>query len=493
MTVSTTTSEASFVGNGVTTTFPLGFEIESATHLAIAITQLNGVMTSLVLNVDYAVTNVGAESGATVLTTFPPASGAILTVKRQTPRTQPNQLLPSSGFSPRAVEFALDRVVLIVQESATLADRGIRVPVGEVSAEIPPLGVRANKLFGFDGAGRPVAAELLEGDAITTPYTRELLTAIDPASARNVLEVVDPSNRIINGNFSIWQRGTSTTLSAYGADRWLNSHSGGTVTQSLQGFPIGTQLGKSSPRFFLRQSVTGQSLASHRAHTIQRIEGVGSYANGRVTVLGFARRASGSGSFTVSCRQNFGTGGSPSATVNLPCGVIIPLTTEWAPFEAVIDLPPITGKTLGTDGNSSLEVELWTSAGSDHPRASGLGIQTIEVDFWGIHILQGYHPAATALNYQERPPHEEIAACQRYYEIGSGFIQTSAPGLAGFRAQMTSQKRAFPSVTISNISGTNIAVNPALQGAGFNAIGFNFSASVGGGFCDFTWTADAEL
>jgi hypothetical protein len=37
-------------------------------------------------------------------------------------------------------------------------------------------------------------------------------------------------NRIINGNFDIWQRGTSFTGSEYGADRWINTRVGTTHT-----------------------------------------------------------------------------------------------------------------------------------------------------------------------------------------------------------------------------------------------------------------------
>lgn len=231
---------------------------------------------------------------------------------------------------------------------------------------------------------------------------------------------INPTNKIINGTFEIWQRGTSQTSNTYSsADRWRHSVSGGTSTQSRQDFVVGTKFGSNNPRHFLRLGVTGQSLTSDYSRTINAIEDVRTFAGETITILGWAKRNSGSGNTAISLSQQFGTGGSTSVAVNAPSQIA--LTTSWQPFAVTFDVPSITGKTLGTDANGfedhSLWVLLWASAGSDNsgPSAS-LGIQTIEVDYWGIHTLLGTH-TTDAVNYYRAPDRgKEFNDCLRYYE-----------------------------------------------------------------------------
>lgn len=235
--------------------------------------------------------------------------------------------------------------------------------------------------------------------------------------------VLDPENRIINGAFDFWQRGTSFTTAVYGADRWLNSLSGGTVTMSRQSFTVGDTLGNNSPTFFLRQSTSGQTLTSHFALTQQRIEGVRAYAGQTITILGWARRSSGTGNMAIEMLQSFGTGGSPSADVT-GTGQTVTLTSSWAEFAVTIAVPSITGKTLGSNGNDYLAANFWTSAGSNfNARTNSLGLQTIGVDLWGIHIKQGTHTVAAADLYRQPELGPELARCQRYCQLvdrGSG-------------------------------------------------------------------------
>ena len=233
--------------------------------------------------------------------------------------------------------------------------------------------------------------------------------------------VLDPENRIINGAFDFWQRGTSSTASGYvAADRWPNSANGGTVTQSRQAFALGDTLGSNSPTYFLRQTVSGQSTSADLASTYHNIEGVRSYAGQTITILGWARRSSGSGNMAVDPVQVFGTGGSPSSAVFVTPQTVT-LTGSFAPFALTFAIPSISGKTLGSNNNDHLRFTFWTSAGSDYnARSNSLGLQTIGVDLWGIHIKQGTHTTSAVDLYRQPEMGPELARCQRYYHQDAG-------------------------------------------------------------------------
>ena len=311
--------------------------------------------------------------------------------------------------------------------------------------------------------------------------------------------VLDPENRIINGAFDFWQRGTSSTADNYvAADRWANFLFTGTVTQSRQAFALSDTFGSNNPTYFLRQTVSGQTLTSAFAATSQRIEGVRSYAGNTITVLGWARRSSGSGNVVVEGDQSFGIGGSPSANVTAISPTTITLTTSWAPFAAVITVPSVTGKTLGTNGNDFLQLNFWTSAGSDYSaRTNSLGLQTIGVDLWGLHIKLGVHTADATALYKQPELGPELARCQRYYENGTGTLNAyyTSGSFGGGTAPIyfKQTKRAVPTFSATATTGFgSITSFNSLSHADRTQVWWNGSATQGD-YREFTYTADAEL
>ena len=307
-------------------------------------------------------------------------------------------------------------------------------------------------------------------------------------------EDVNSENRIINGDFGVWQRATSGTANGYtAADRWGNVFVGGTVTQARQAFALGDALGLTQPIYSLRQTVSGQTLSTQYANTVQRIEGVRSYAGQTITVLGWVKVTSGTANMAVEAVQNFGTGGSPSANVNGISPTTVALTTSWAPFAVVMAIPSVSGKTLGSGNNDYLALNFWTSAGSDYnARTNSLGLQTIGVDLWGIHIRVGTWTAADAALYRPRDPGTEFSLCQRYYWKGLCRCRFRAAVVSDVGSDshlFPVQLRAAPNAQFvsnsytNNVASVNVA-NPTADGFAFevvaNAVGDTFRGDIYG-------------
>jgi hypothetical protein len=312
--------------------------------------------------------------------------------------------------------------------------------------------------------------------------------------------VIDPENRIINGAFDFWQRGTSFTTSVYSADRWLNSLVGGTVSVTRQAFTPGDQLGNNNPTFFLRQSVSGQTLANQYALVQQRIEGVRSYAGETITVLGWARRSSGTGNMAVEVGQAFGNLGSPSPAVTGIGSTVVTLQSTWTPFAVVVNVPSLTGKTIGTDGIDHLQLTFWSSAGTDfNARAANLGLQTIGVDLWGIHIKLGTHTTAAVDFYVQPQLGPELVRCQRYYErLSNSFIYWSGNTTASVTYTVTVPfkvtKRATALVTKTDANSAAFPGNTTSATAESFTLSSTASSAVAGAwFGTSVWAADAEL
>jgi hypothetical protein len=242
-------------------------------------------------------------------------------------------------------------------------------------------------------------------------------------------------NKFINGDFRINQRAftsTTATASTYGFDRWITSSSDGTVTFSAQTFTPGTAPVSGYEAInFLRAATTGQTLASANTQIHQRVEDVRTFAGQTITISFWAKAASGTPKIAVEVSQAFGTGGSPSSTVNTYAGQVT-TSTSWARYSVTVSVPSISGKTIGTDSNSSsLPIRFHTSAGSDlNARTGSLGIQNATIDIWGIQAEDG--SVATAFQTATGTIQGELAACQRYYFRNTGaLVYQGSGGIAG--------------------------------------------------------------
>jgi hypothetical protein len=242
-------------------------------------------------------------------------------------------------------------------------------------------------------------------------------------------------NRIINGDCNINQRNfSSQTLTTESGIFIVDRISGvnvisGSSTFSVQQFALGTApVAGYEAKQYIRAVTTGQD--SGFAGTIfgQAIEDVRTFANQTVTVSFWAKAASGTPNVSIEFRQVFGTGGSPSDTVEGAGGVQkFAISTSWTRYSKTITLPSIAGKTLGTNGNSRLETNIWVSAGAGfNARTSSLGIQSNTFDIWGFQVEAG--SVATPFQTASGSIGGELALCQRYF--AKSYAQSVAPGTA---------------------------------------------------------------
>jgi hypothetical protein len=226
-------------------------------------------------------------------------------------------------------------------------------------------------------------------------------------------------NKIINGDFGIWQRGTSFSNPATGsfqADRWsvVWNGTGATRTISRQTFVAGNVIPGYEFNYFYRfaQSVAGTG-ASYNLFQ-NRIEDVTTYAGQTVTISFWAKAAANTNLAQLNLEQDFGTGGSPSATISnsISTGTIT-ITTSWQRFSYTTTVPSISGKTIGTTTPGYLGFRVWVPIN-----------ETFTLDFVGFQIEAG----STATNFTTSTGtiQGELAACQRYYQTSFDLGQTPA-------------------------------------------------------------------
>lgn len=272
-------------------------------------------------------------------------------------------------------------------------------------------------------------------------------------------------NRLINGNFQEWQRGTNlaaAVMQQYLADMWFVNSSGTTVAPSRQSFTLGQTAVPYEPTFFHRCVVASVAGAGNNANLQHRIEDVRTLAGQKAT-LSFWAKADSNKNIAIEINQNFGGGGSPSAPVNGIGVTTIPLTSSWQYFTVQADIPSIAGKTLGTDGKDGLFLYFWMDAGSNfNARTNNLGQQSGTFDIAQVQL----EPGGSATPFEIIPPGLNLALCQRYYQVVPT-VSLRAAAVSGqaliVRQSLPVVLRAAPSVTFTAGDGSGHAVGASLN------------------------------
>lgn len=296
-------------------------------------------------------------------------------------------------------------------------------------------------------------------------------------------------NKIINGNFDIWQRGTSQTLTGYGSDdRWNNDHVGSTKTTSRQTFTLGQTDVPNSPKYWSRTIVTSVANPANYSLKFQRVEDVSSLS-GQTITLSFWAKADATKNIAVEFVQNFGTGGSPSAAVTGIGVTTCALTTSWQKFTITTTLPSISGKVLGTNNNDALQVTFWFEASSSfNARTNSLGQQSGTFDIAQVQLEAG----TVATPFEQRPVGLELSLCQRYYQQWKSAQATPRTGatteiVLNVRPQVA--MRVDPTVTINLANADYVATGPTGNQWTLYLPGVGFATKSG----TVTWNAEATM
>lgn len=248
-------------------------------------------------------------------------------------------------------------------------------------------------------------------------------------------------NKIINGDFGIWQRGTSFTNpnGVYLADRWTCGVDVAipTWTISRQTFTPGTApVAGYESQYFLRAAVTaiGTSTAQY---LLQKIEDVRTFAGQNVTVSFWAKFDT-TRNLALEYQQIFGSGGSTTVTGTISASVSV--TNTWARYSVTFTLPSVSGKTIGA--GSSLSIAVKTPAAN------------YTLDLWGFQLERGSKatPFQTASGGS---PQAELAMCQRYYY--SHVSGSGQPVSGGWNYTTTDMRTYIKFPVTMRISPTTVA------------------------------------
>lgn len=286
-------------------------------------------------------------------------------------------------------------------------------------------------------------------------------------------------NKIINGDFGIWQRGTSfapPALDSFVCDRFRTYMEGSGTTRAVtrQTFTPGTApVAGYEGQYFLRYAQTvGPSAGIGNNLLMQNIEDVRTFANQTVTFSFWAKAAATTVLPQVYAYQYFGTGGSPSGNVQTVFASNVSVGTSWTRYSYTAVIPSISGKTIGTNNDG------YISFRTQHPLGSG---DTFTIDYWGWQAEIGN--TATAFQTATGTIQGESAACERYYQrftnnqgnslYGSGFASSSTAGFAMIK--LNQSMRTVPSFSasgnfIADDGNSNLTVTTFAQQANGSSV-----------------------
>ena len=232
----------------------------------------------------------------------------------------------------------------------------------------------------------------------------ELMRAETAQDARDLVSA-GRKNLIINGAMEVAQRATSVTGSGASGtvltvDRMANHGSGATYNSSQETVTNGGMSGLPIKfKNYLKFDVTSGANNCGVWQTIEDVRTV----QGLHTYSFYARGTNPSGgTLEVDARQHF----NGSAAVDSLIGSFV-LTDTWQRFTFTFTPPSLSGKTIGANNYYRIFVR--------QPNAdNSTGAWHIDTTGWQLEA------GGNATDFEHRSYSEELALCQRYYQVHDG-------------------------------------------------------------------------
>lgn len=283
------------------------------------------------------------------------------------------------------------------------------------------------------------------GDDVDVPADIKNL-ADDTDAALFALASMYRTNYWINGSYLINQRQASSYTCTGGQSKvtvdMLRLVSGTGATNIITPTVITPGAFNDHPKVKLSWDRT--VLGSGDSYIETFVDGVHNFNGDQITVGGLSDVSSGTKRYKVQVIQHFGSGGGASGqVVTTGPTITVDTTTSWR--TALVTVPSISGKTIGTDGKDHVLIRL------------------VRESAWETGVINFYLGSIMRGNTTARPERRicedaELTRCQRYFlRLASGtgvriaVMQASSATTALGVIQLPPM-RAAPVIGISNVA-----------------------------------------
>ena len=290
-------------------------------------------------------------------------------------------------------------------------------------------------------------------------------------------------NAVINGGMDIFQRNSFNTLNAYSLDRWyINASTTTTVTQSTAKTTPNSQYmmlmtATGTQQIFAQQAIETRNAIYYAGKTVT----LSAYAAGLTTTTNWQMDLSYSTStdnaITGSWTSITAASGNPNLTLSST-------VTRWSATYNV----PSDAKTLRV---------LFVNNAANITVGQGIYLGDVQLEIGNV---------ATPFSRAGGTIQGELAACQRYYETGTGYqhgrngagVGDNHPWIGMNNTHFQVEKRATPTIALGAVTNTGCYSNSgstlSLTRSGFHqSILYLTGGSVANMTISQIWTASAEL